>query len=192
MPNTSAITPRSPPMAVIVPAEGDDADTLLLHFANDLRSVGWRVRGLVQPPRLPGREKQMLLLDLDDADARYDIFQPLGSGACGCRLDPAGIAAASVVLRRALTDGADLVLANRFGTLEAGGGGLAAEMLALMVEDVPLLTVINPRYLPAWRDFSGGLGAELPPRADALQAWFTRLEHTRQQLRMHCDRGQPA
>lgn len=162
-------------MAAVVHGDGEDTDALLIRFATDLRAAGWRVRGLVQPPRAPGQEKQMLLLDLDDADARYDISQPLGPGACGCSLDPAGVAAASAVLRRALAEGADLVLANRFGTLEASGRGLAAEMLALMAEPVPLLTVLNPRYLDAWRDFTGGIGAELPPRIEALQAWFVGL-----------------
>ncbi len=173
--SASLLVPPSAPMAAVVHGEGDDADALLIHFAAESRAAGWRVRGLVQPPRAPDRRKQMILLDLDDENARYDISQPLGPGACGCCLDPAGVAAASAVLRRALVQGADLVLANRFGTLEAAGGGLAAEMLMLMVEQVPLLTVLNPRYLDAWRDFTGGAGAELPARIEALQAWFDGL-----------------
>lgn len=176
--DTPRHAPPSRPIAAVVHADDGGVDTLLADFAADLRQAGWRVRGLVQPPREPGREKQMVLVDLDTR-VRYDISQPLGPGACGCSLDPAGVAAASAVLRRALAEGADLVLANRFGTLEAGGNGLAAEMLALMIEPVPLLTVVNRRYLAAWRAFTGGMGVELPPRPEALRAWFADLARPR-------------
>lgn len=165
----------SPPMAAIVHGDTDGIDALLVRFIAELRQDGCCVRGLVQPPRAPEQKKQMVLIDLDDENVRYDISQPLGEGACGCCLDPAGVAAASSVLRRALANGADLVVVNRFGTLEASGDGLAAEMLALMVDAIPLITVVNQRYLDAWRDFTGGVGAELPPRMEALRAWFTGL-----------------
>lgn len=158
----------APTIAAIIHADDTPVDALLGQLADELRQAGWRVRGLVQPPRTPEQKKQMVLLDVEPPHTRYDISQPLGPGACGCSLDPAGVAAASAVLRRALEQGADLVLANRFGTLEATGSGLASEMLALMAESIPLLTVVNRRYLEAWRDFTGGAGVELPPRMEAL------------------------
>lgn len=167
----------APTMAAIVHTEDDPADALLRELAQRLRARGWRVRGLVQAPRAPGQgPKQMALIDLDDARNRYSISQPLGPSACGsCNLDPAGVAAASAVLRRVLAEGADLAIANRFGTLESTGGGLAGEMLALMAAPIPLLTVVKPPYLDAWRAFTGGLAAELPPRPDALEAWCATL-----------------
>ena len=48
--------------------------------------------------------------------------------------------AATVVLRRALADKPDLVVLNRFGRLEAEGGGMSAELLDLMADGVPVLT----------------------------------------------------
>ncbi|MGB3872188.1 MAG: DUF2478 domain-containing protein [Stenotrophomonas sp.] len=175
MPATGFPSLPAPAIAAIVHAEDAPVDALIGELATGLGRAGWRVRGLVQPPRAPDLPKRMVLVDVEDPQARYDISQPLGPGACGCSLDPAGVAAASVVLRRALEEGADLVLANRFGTLEASGSGLAAEMLALMAESVPLLTVVNLRYLEAWRAFTGGAGVELSPHMDALQDWCGRL-----------------
>lgn len=155
--------------------EGDNVDGMLALFASGLRASGWNVRGLIQQPRVPGQEKLMVLADVEDASARYNISQLLGPDSRSCSLDAAGVAAASIVLRRALSEGADLVLANRFGTLEAAGGGLATEMLALMGASTPLLTVVDRRYLAPWREFTGGLGAELAPRMEALHDWFADL-----------------
>lgn len=70
---------------------------------------------------------------------------------------------------------ADLAIANRFGPLEAAGEGLAAEMLAVMAEGIPFLTIVADDYLPAWRHFTGGMSIELPADRAALDAWFANL-----------------
>ncbi|MGV8960674.1 MAG: DUF2478 domain-containing protein [Stenotrophomonas sp.] len=171
----TALTPL-PAIAAIVHDTAAGADAVLAAFALRLRDAGWRVRGLVQLPREGQSDgKRMTLVDLDDAARHFPISQDLGPGARGCCLDPAGVSAASGVLRRVLGEGADLAIANRFGTLEASGQGLAAEMLALMAAQIPLLTVVNARYLQDWRAFTGHSGVELEPDDPALQAWFDAL-----------------
>lgn len=146
------------------------ADALLADFALGLRRKGWRVRGLVQRDT-GGGKSGMMLVDLEN-DTCYPLFQALGSASSSCSLDTESIAAASTALRRALDESADLVFANRFGALEASGGGLAAEMLALMAEGVPLMTVVSEDYLLDWRWFTGKAGVELPPARSALEDWF--------------------
>lgn len=168
-------------IAAIVHDRPGAADAVLAEFALRLRKAGWRVRGLVQLAH--GGEhagKRMTLVDLDEPGQRFNISQDLGPGSSGCCLDPTGVAAASGVLRRVLAEGADLAIANRFGTLEASGHGLAGEMLALMAAQVPLLTAVNDRYLEEWRAFTGHAGVELAPCAEALETWFDglRLPHT--------------
>ncbi len=120
----------------------------------------------------------MVLGDVADPTSRYPISQALGPAACGCNLDPRGIADASEVLRRAVREPAELALANRFGTLEAQGRGMADELLALMLAGIPLLIVVNTRYLAEWRDFTGGQALELPPNAAALQHWWDACRST--------------
>lgn len=160
-------------VAAIVHRAHRSADGLLAEFARHLRERGWRVRGLVQDntARSNSCGRQMVLIDLDD-DRRFVISQDLGPGSVSCCVDPGEIAAASGALRRGLTEGADLVVANRFGELEAAGGGLAAEMLALMAGGIPLLTVVGDKFLTDWRRFSGNAARELPPQRAALEAWF--------------------
>lgn len=162
-----------PPIAAIVRAERGVADTLLADFAFGLKRAGWRVQGLVQQGHEQGKTATMLV---DVADGRrYPLFQDLGAASASCSLDTASVAAASVALRRALEEKADLAVANRFGALEADGKGFAAEMLALMAEGVPLVTVVAEEYLLDWRWFTGKAGVELPPRRSALEGWFAGL-----------------
>ena len=159
--------------AAIVHAAHDAADVLLADYARELRRRGLRVHGVIKEYAAPSQAcaRPMVIIDLD-GDRRFSISQDLGPGSTACCLDPAGIAAASVVLRRGLEERADLVIANRFGELEAGGSGFAGEMLALMANGVPLLTVVAEKYLDHWRRFTGNAASELPPERAALEAWF--------------------
>ncbi len=160
----------TPPIAAIVTADRRAADVLVEEFATALIRAGRDVHGLIQ--QRPADDKtSTVLLDLHDG-ARYPLFQNLGAGAQSCSVDTAGIAAASIALRRAIETHADLAIANRFGPLEAAGDGLAAEMLAVMAEGIPFLTIVAAEYLPAWRHFTGGAGIELPAQRAALETWF--------------------
>ncbi len=173
MPTPDPAAPAPPCIAAIVHDTHGEPDAVLASFAARLLAHGCRVRGLVSVAPAPGGDgRQRVLMDVTDPRQRYPISQALGAAACGCNLDPRGIADASIVLRRALHEPAELAIANRFGTLETQGQGLADEMLALMGAGIPLLTAVNRRYLASWRAFSGGLGRELPAAADALDAWW--------------------
>lgn len=152
------------PIAAIHAASG--GGEVLAVFIAELVGQGVKVRGLVQR-----HAPDMELVDVVSGQS-FAITQDLGSQSESCRIDPAGFAEASVVLRRALAEGAELVVVNRFGKLEAAGGGLAAEMLALMAEQVPVLTCVGPDQRQAWADFTGGAGAALAPDLDALRRWW--------------------
>lgn len=151
-----------------------DVDALLADVAARLQQAGRRVRGLLMtyPEGRDSCACSMVLQDVHTGQT-YLVSQPLGSGANGCRADTQGFARASEVLRRAETEAPDLVISNRFGGLEAGGGGFRQEVLALLASDVPLLTAVGTRYLGAWADFTGG-AAVLPAQADAIDAWLSR------------------
>lgn len=165
------------PIAAIVPRAAEDVDGLLLELARDLNGRGLRVRGLVQTEALLGGNCQVVLVDVADGSA-YPITQDLGAESQACSLDPGALAEASVVLRRAGEEGADLVIFNRFGNMEAVGRGLAAEMLEIMSRGLPVLTVVQEKNLPAWRHFTGGLAMELEPSREAMEGWFAGLKET--------------
>jgi hypothetical protein len=164
-------------VAAIVHRRGDRADELLTRFALDLRDSGWRIRGLVQRP-CGKRRMRAALVDLDTG-LHFPLFHRSGRWSLACSPEPGCIDAASATLRTARESGSDLAVANRFGTLEAIGGGLAGEMLALMNDSQPLLMVVSETYLDDWRDFTCGQGIELPPSRPALDEWFVGLQYPR-------------
>ena len=168
-------TPLARAAAIVDDGSGVDLDTLLDAVVSTQRARGRRVHGLLM--RYPlGREgndacgPQMVLHDIHTQQA-YLVSQPLGRESRSCRADPDGFARASAVLRNALQARPDLVVVNRFGGLEASGGGFSAELLQLMLADIPLLTAVAARHVDAWQTFTGG-SVLLPPRSDAVQAWL--------------------
>jgi nucleoside-triphosphatase THEP1 len=148
-----------------------DVDALLAAVTRDCQRSGRRVHGLLMT-RLDGGgcAGDMVLTDIATGE-RYLVSQPLGTGSTACRADPQGFARASRVLREALERTPDLVVCNRFGGLEAEGGGFAAELLALMAQGVPLLTAVAARNREKWQRFSGGAPL-LPADARAVSAWI--------------------
>jgi nucleoside-triphosphatase THEP1 len=155
---------------------GDDEDRLVRAFCLALQDQGWRVGGIAQQRlRVPGQPKQRVqLVDLRTGQA-HAISQDLGPLSQACCIDAGRVADASTVLRAALRDRVQLAVTNRFGELEAGGGGFAAEIAAFAEAGIPLLTVVARKHLDAWRRFTGGLGQELPADMAALQAWFAQV-----------------
>lgn len=161
-------------IAAIVPQPGLRADGILREFVYRLQAQGLCVRGLIQEACPESWGCKFSLIDLETGK-HYPISQNLGSQSNACSLDAAGIADATVVMRRIATEGADLAVFNRFSGLEASGEGFAAEMLDLMSLGIPVITIVQAANLPAWRDFTGGLACELTPEIADLEHWFQHV-----------------
>ena len=156
--------------AVIYSDEGDAANAALWHAAAELRRLGFRPGGLLNPLDGQGRHIKSRLVSIADG-VEFDIFQNLGSGSTGCKLDDGRLAAAGAAVREAVRSRADLVFVNKFGHAEIENRGLNAEYLAAVSAGIPVLTAVCRKYLDDWRQFCGGAGDELPPAAEAASAW---------------------
>lgn len=163
-----------PSIAAITYADGCHVDELLADFSRSLIAKGWRVRGLVQEMHAVDNVCEIILVDLDGNTA-YPITQDLGACSTACRLDPAAMTEAGAVLRRISRADTDLAVFNRFGKQEADGTGFTAEMLDLMSQGIPVLTIVSDKYLDAWRHFTGGLSVELAAERGVLESWFSSL-----------------
>lgn len=162
-----------PPAAAILDDRVCDVDALLAQIARGCQRRGLRVEGLLMTREgAPGCAGDMVLVDIA-AGTRYLVSQPLGSGSTACRADPQGFARAGAVLRAAIAKAPDLVICNRFGALEAAGGGFAAELLAIMARGLPLLTSVAPRNRARWLQFSGNAPV-LAADAAQIQDWLAR------------------
>jgi len=164
-------TSDHPAIAAIVPSPGTRVDSLLGEFITKLQARGLRVRGLVQEACPESWGCKFSLTDIETGQ-RYPISQNLGSQSTACSLDVAGIADATQVMRRIAAEGADLAVFNRFSGLEADGEGFADEMLQVMSQGIPVITIVQAPNLPAWRHFTGGMACELSPDLAGLERWF--------------------
>ena len=155
------------------------ADALLATWVQELQSAGRRVGGVLQHiTTWPRGGRRMQLKDVRRPQT-FDISQNLGPEATGCCLDTGGVAHASSVLHQALVDRVDVVVVNRFGGLEAKGEGFFSDIAALLDAGIPVLTIVAPKHLAAWRELTGPLALELhlPLPVQALHDWFNRLQH---------------
>ena len=99
------------------------------------------------------------------------ITQSLGEGSQGCRLDPAGIEAAVAAVEASGTQGADLLIVNKFGPQEAEGRGFCAAIGAALADDVPVLVGVAGGTSAAFETFACGMAETLPATPEAIREW---------------------
>lgn len=158
----------------MLPGRGDGG--LLFHdIAQRLTAQGFRVAGLVQTgTRGPDRHPCDMDLKVLPEGRVIRISQSLGAGSRGCRLDAGALEQAAVEVAQALSRGADLVIVNKFGKLEAQGRGFRDVIGDAVAAGIPVLLGVNDLDLEAFLDFTDGLATALPPRRDALEEWVHR------------------
>jgi len=121
-----------PPITAIVYPEGQHVDDLMRAIADRLRADGVRLAGAVQINQTrPWRPKcDMTLVDLSSG-REVRISEDRGPEARGCRLDVAALDQAMVMTAAGLAAGADLLIVNKFGKMEAAGRGGRLDVAAL-------------------------------------------------------------
>ena len=167
----------APWAAAILNDGARDIDAFLAEIVAGERARGRKMQGMLMtyPDRGAGCASAMVLVDIATNES-YLVSQALGSGSSSCRADTQGFARASEVFRRALAapgGEVDLVVCNRFGELEAAGGGFSAELLEILSRDIPFLTVVSRHLVGEWQRFTGG-ATLLPPEREAIDAWLAR------------------
>jgi hypothetical protein len=160
-------------VAAIVFDRNEDSYAPLGEFLERLTERGVRVAGLVQErTACEGCNGKDLWVRNLTTGERFAIMQDLGANSESCRVDPNAIAVAARELGEAVKARPDLVVANRFGRLESEGEGMIAEIGEAVAEGVALIIAVPLRYLDAWNAFAGGLDRQLPPRLEAMEAWW--------------------
>lgn len=165
----------SPPLLAAIHAEkAAPVEALLEAALGELAGRGGRAMGFLQRQRSVAGEcdERIELLSIDTGESRR-ISQALGPGSRGCKLDPQAVAdLAASLLDRLEANPPDLLILNRFGKGEAEGSGFRAVIEAACLAAVPVLTVVRPLNVEAWREFSGELGLLLPPERQAVLEWL--------------------
>jgi hypothetical protein len=158
-------------IGVVVYDRDSRPDAMLADVVRRLQGRGLRVGGLLQEAK-GDRAACCETLALEDIGTgrRAEIFERRGPQARGCRLDPAGLAAAAWFLRQAVEARPDVLFVNRFGRQEADGRGLSDEIAAAVLAGIPIVVAVGEAILPAWQAYADGAGTRLEGAA-ALEAW---------------------
>jgi uncharacterized protein (DUF4213/DUF364 family)/nucleoside-triphosphatase THEP1 len=149
--------------------------SVLSEFAAELKSRGWRLGGVVQKTLYDadGTRRGIDAVEVDTG-RRIPISRPtkhdLAAGTC--TLDRSALAEATNAVRRAVEEGMDLVVVDKFGEREQEGDGLADEILEAIAEGVPTLVSVPAAALERWIRFTGGMGDLVAPDMEALWRWW--------------------
>jgi len=162
------------PFAAVVYADGIYPDRLLRQVLAPLRDAGVTLAGVLQVEQLPADDCHPcdMLLEEQAGGEIVAISENRGKHARGCRLDIGVLAELAEAVQSSLLDEPRLLVVNKFGKIEADGGGLREAIADAVALGIPVLVGVPMRNLDSWRAFAGGLATELAADADALGRWL--------------------
>jgi hypothetical protein len=164
-----------PLIAALVYADGVYPDRAIARAISPLRERGVAMAGAIQlqPADLPGRHPcDLLLEDLASGEVTA-IAEHRGKEARGCRLDVGVLTeVAETVTVNLRADAPRLLIVNKFGKIEADGGGLRGAIAEAADLGIPVLVGVPARNLDRWRAFAGPLAVELPAVPSAITRWL--------------------
>jgi hypothetical protein len=161
-------------VAIVYPNEAYPQSTFE-RIVEDCRARDVRIAGVLQHPVCSDAAGHcdVALEDLTTGK-RTNLFEDRGTGAEGCRLDVAALAAVNGQVARSLDGDPELLVLNKFGKVEVEGRGLL-DLIAIAVErGVSVVIGVPTRNLEAWRKFAGGMSVELSSDPSEVADWLKR------------------
>jgi nucleoside-triphosphatase THEP1 len=150
--------------------DGIEADRFIAKLGYQLRSQGCRVAGIVQHNDfVRNRTKCDMNVEELASETVLRLSENRGAAARGCRLDRAALLDAETLLRRAIDQAPDIVIINKFGRVEAEGGGLREVIVEAVARELPMIIGVPYRNIHQWRAFAGDFAIEATDAARVLQ-----------------------
>ena len=163
------------PIAAVLYADGVYPDRVLARALEPLRERGTELAGVLQRDAAPLADRHpcdLLLEDLASGEVTA-IAEQRGAHARGCRLDVGLLTEVAEEVLASLRDGAPrLLVVNKFGKIEADGGGLRGAIAEAVGLGIPVLVGVPARNLDRWRAFAGPLAEEIAPDTAAIAGWL--------------------
>ena len=185
-----AMSTACPQILAIVYSDGLAADRFISDLGYALRDAGIAIAGLVQHNAFL-RDRTKCNMELEElASGRVlQLSEDRGREARGCRLDRAALAEAAALLTSSVRNGAtpELVILNKFGKLEAEGGGLRDPLADIVELGIPILVGVPYRNVEQWRAFAQDMAGECPVGSAGVHEWLYR-----QGFRINQDAAGPA
>lgn len=166
-------SPLSKPILAIVYSDGIVADKFLAGIGYSLRFMGLKVAGLVQRNTFErDSAKCDMIVEELLSSAILQISEDRGRSARGCRLNRSALLEATTRLIQALSEKPDVLILNKFGKVEAEGGGLRDVMAIAVENDIPIIVGVPMRNIEQWRVFAEGLAQECPVDSAYVRRWL--------------------
>jgi Protein of unknown function (DUF2478) len=159
-------------VAALVYGQKDDPDVLLRSFALRLIEEGFDVLGVVQ--RRSGADvgsaSPVKFVLLPDEESRERPNEVPDGVDCTIRLEDVAARLATALRRRP-----DLLVLNRYGSMEVAGAGLL-DVLSVAIElEIPVAIAVPEALFGRWLNLANGLAVKLQPNLDALNRWWRSL-----------------
>lgn len=166
----------APDIGAIVYDNDEYPDEIFKWIVGECRARGLALSGVLQYPAFEGADPScdVVLQDLVSG-RRTLLFDDRGSGASGCRLDVGALLEAAMEVERSLENNPALLVLNKFGKIEAEGGGMCGVMAKALERGIPVVIGVPARNLEAWRNFADEFSTELPGNLDRIARWLTKL-----------------
>jgi hypothetical protein len=160
------------PIAAVVYADGLYPDAAIAEAIEPLREQGIALAGAIQVDRPGGHPCDMILQDLAGGE-RFAIAEDRGKQARGCRLDVGILTEMAEAVESSLhADAPRLLVVNKFGKIEADGGGLRDAIAEAVGLGIPVLVGVPARNLDRWRCFAGALAVEIAAEVATIARWL--------------------
>ena len=148
-------------------------DLLIAEVAKRAMAIGLKTAGTIQINAETASEGacDMNVVVLPDGPS-ITISQSLGRASKGCRLDAASLEAAVGLVAKNLHSGPDVLIINKFGSLESEGRGFREVIAEAIARDIPVLVGLNKMYAKSFSEFTDGVAVQLPPNPEKLINWI--------------------
>ncbi|RJF66123.1 DUF2478 domain-containing protein [Rhodopseudomonas palustris] len=178
-----------PSILALVYSDGAAACRMISEFGYRLRDNGVAIAGIVAyhatrdgTPRCDMEIEELssrIILQLADDQTPQ---------AAGCRVDPAAMQDAAALISASFQKCPELLIVNKFGQLEAGGGGLADAITEAVDLGIPVIVGVPERHIARWREFTNGLAEEAMIDSPRIQHWLSRRGLIPQRVRAAAER----
>ena len=169
------ITPQIPTFAAAVYKPGTADRQALARFVAHLLSRNTRVAGILQETIVDSSGDVIGLNAVDiSTNSRFPISRPTKNDD-ECGLDVSALVETAGIIRKAISERAELVVVEKFGEQEQGGKGLNDEILQAIAADIPLLIAVPEAALPIWQERTGDLGSVLSFDEEAFRRWWQQI-----------------
>ena len=154
---------------------GIAADRFLSDVGYRLRNCGVNVGGVVQRNTFV-RDRTKCDMELEElhSGSVFQISEDRGAFAKGCRLDRSVLADVASSLASLIEQRPAILIVNKFGKVEAEGGGLRDVIANAVQSGIPTIIGVPYRNIDQWRAFAGELAREAHLGTQDVAAWLLR------------------